>query len=84
MKQQQIPTHFTFGNIKYEVNYTITDTIADVTTRPVDIPGIGLPYVFDISNHSFIYHDLLSNDKSNTVFISALTTFLNNNVPLPG
>lgn len=83
MTHLQIPEHFTYGNIVYEVAYTIADNTADVITRPVEIPdSTGVPYSFDISNGAFIYHDRLADEKHNTVFISALTTFLNNHVAL--
>lgn len=83
MTQQQIPVHFIYGNIEYEVSYTLSGTMADVMARPLEVTGTGVPYSFDISHGSFIYHDLLTNDKNNTVFVSALTGFLNNNVSLP-
>lgn len=81
MTQQQIPTRFTFGNIVYEVSYTISGNIADVVTRPVEIPGSGLPYTFDISKKTFEFRELVQVSHS-TTFVNALTEFLNTNIHL--
>lgn len=84
MTQQHIPEQFIYGNIVYEISYTIAGTTAEVVARPAAIPeSTGAPYSFDISHGAFIFHDRLAAEEENsTVFVSALTTFLNNHVTL--
>ncbi|BAV04476.1 hypothetical protein SAMN05421788_110213 [Filimonas lacunae] len=81
MNPQHLPIHFTFGNIIYKVSYTIADDIADVFTRPVEIPSSGIPYSFDISTKQFKYRELV-HIPQNTRFIDALTDFLNEHIIL--
>lgn len=81
MTHQQIPVPFEYGNILYKVSYTIVDNIADVVTQPVELPGTGIPYSFDISGKNFRYRDLTGESK-NTRLMDALTDFLTQHVAL--